>query len=506
VGRNQRDRLLVVGLDAADLNFIRSRQAQLPTFRKLLDTRLIFQPAAPKALSGSVWPSFYTGAHPGHHGIYQHLVWDAQRMGLRKIGPDWCWCRPFWADLEDRGRRVTVLDIPYSFPIFLKRGVEITDWGTHGQTRPLATNRRDVGEFLRKFGRSPIGRETPVKKTRAQLNSIHHTLLASVDRKCDLMLALMKEFEWDVFIGAFAELHRAGHMFFDEADALPGGSPETRLSEIYRAVDRALCRILEGVDLQKTTLVLFSLHGMMRDYGQGHLVKPVMERLNQIFLARHMGKNESTQRAGGLIGHLRRLVPSRVQYAVGEAAPDWVRQWVVEREIIGGIQWSRTPGFSLRTDIRAELRLNLVGRESKGLLETGSELCRAYQEFLKRAFLGLRDQETGDLLVDEVVEIPVLFPGERSHALPDFAITWRPLPLVRLATSPEIGSVESVPSGARGGDHTDFGFAAVSPSRAIQARLSATELPTVSNIWELGNLYMRLDELSATSAAYTSAA
>jgi predicted AlkP superfamily phosphohydrolase/phosphomutase len=501
VGRIQKEKLLAIGLDAADLNFVRSRKAQLPALRKLLDTNLIFQPAGPKALSGSVWPSFYTGSHPGHHGIYQHLVWDAQRMGLRRIGPDWCPCRPFWADLENRGRRVTVLDVPFSFPIFLKRGVEITDWGTHGQTRPLATNRTEVGEFLRKFGRSPIGRETPVKKTSAQLNSLHHKLLGSVERKGDLMLALMKEFEWDVFIGTFAELHRAGHMFFDEADALPDGSPDTRLSETYRAVDRTLCRILESVDLQKTTIVLFSVHGMMRDYGQGHLVKPVMERLNQIFLARHMGKIDSTRRAGGLITQLRRLVPSRVQYAVGEASPDWVRQWVVEQQIIGGIQWSRTPGFSLRTDIRAELRLNLVGRESKGLLEPGSQLCLAYQQFLKQAFLGLRDQETGDLLVDEIVEIPVLFPGKRSDALPDFAITWRPAPLVGRATSPEIGRVESFPLGARGGDHTDSGFAAVSPSRVIQGRLSSNELPPVSNISQLGNLFMRLDELTTSSAA-----
>ena len=132
-------------------------------------------------------------------------------MGLRLIGPDWCAFRPFWADLEDRGRNVVVLDVPYTFPVFLKRGVEISDWGTHGQTRPLAANRADVREFLRKFGPSPIGRETPVKKTPAQLDAIHKSFSKSVDRKRDLILALMKRFDWDVFIATFGELHRGGH-------------------------------------------------------------------------------------------------------------------------------------------------------------------------------------------------------------------------------------------------------------------------------------------------------
>jgi len=497
VSRIQNGKLLAIGLDASDLDFIRSRAAQLPTLQRLLDTKLLFLLAAPKALSGAVWPSFYTGSHPGHHGIYQHLVWDAQRMGLRKIGPKWCPCRPFWTDLESRGRKVTVLDVPFTFPIFLKRGVEITDWGTHGQTRPLAGNRPEVREFLRKFGRSVIGRETPIKKTRAQLNSVHHRLLANVDRKCDLMLALTKEFEWDVFIGVFGELHRGGHIFYEEADALTDGSPDTPLLEIYGAVDRALSRVLESLDLQRTTVVLFSVHGMMRDYGQGHLVKPIMDRLNQLFLDRHMGVGAPAQRTGGFVGRLRETVPSRVQYAVGAGAPDWLRQWVVEREIIGGIRWPRTPGFSLRTDVRAELRLNLVGRESQGLLEPDSKLCRAYVESLHRALLELRDQETGDLLAEEVVTIPALFPGERSHALPDFAITWRPAPLARRVASPEIGELESMPLGARGGDHTDFGFAAVSPSSAIQARLSSNELPPVEHIWDLGNLFARLDGLAA---------
>src|SRR5262249_36892197 len=264
-GMNGTAKLLAIGLDACDLGFIRRREAQLPTLRKLLDTTLLFEPAAPKALNGSVWPSFYTGSHPGHHGIYQHLAWDAHKMGLRFIGPELYHRRPFWADLEDRGRKVVVLDVPVTLPIFLKRGVEITDWGTHTQTWPVASNRPEVQKFLRKFGRSPIGREAPIEKTRGQIDAIHKRLIASIDRKRDLMLALIKEFDWDVLIAVFGELHRGGHIFYGETDALPSGSPDAPLLEIYRGADRALASILESVDLQRTTVIIFAAHGMSLD-------------------------------------------------------------------------------------------------------------------------------------------------------------------------------------------------------------------------------------------------
>jgi predicted AlkP superfamily phosphohydrolase/phosphomutase len=492
--RVERDKVLAIGLDACDLSVVRARKAQLPLLAKLTEAKFFLEPAAPKALTGSVWPSFYTGSHPGCHGIYQHIVWDPERMGLRLIGPEWCAFRPFWANLEDRGRNVIVLDVPYTFPVFLKRGVEISDWGTHGQTRPLAASRPDVDAFIRKFGPSPIGRETPVKKSRSQLDTVHRRLLKSVDRKRDLILAMMKRFEWDVFITIFGELHRGGHTFYEEADTMDGG-PETPLLEIYRKIDQALARLLESLDLERTTVVFFSVHGMMRDYGQNHLVKPMMDRINQVFLKRHFGREVRGRSAGGIVGWVRRVVPANLQYAIGEVVPDRIRHWVVEREIVGGIDWSVTPGFSLRTDVRAELRLNVIGREAKGMLEPGSKYSVAYVESLRRALLELRNHETGDLLVDEVVPIQTIFPGEHSHALPDFSITWRPAPVARRVASPEIGVLEAASHSARGGDHTDFGFVSVSPSRATRSQMSA--LPAVENIWSLGGLISRLDELAA---------
>lgn len=274
-------RLVLLGLDAGDINFIQSRASALPCLRQHLQSETLRVLKAPKALSGSVWPTFYNGADPGIHGIYQHLVWDARCMGIRRIGADWCYYRPFWQEIEQAGHHVMVLDVPYSFPVALKRGLEITDWGTHGQTFPVGCNQTSARALLKRIGKSPIGRETPIRKTSKELHTIHQQLIKSAEVKGRLILELAGMPDWEVFLAVFAETHRGGHIFFSEEDAKPFNHA-TPLLEVYQAVDRALASIVKQMDTQ-TTVVIFSAHGMAGDFAQGHLVRPLMKKSMRCF-------------------------------------------------------------------------------------------------------------------------------------------------------------------------------------------------------------------------------
>lgn len=459
-------RLLLLGLDAGDINYIQSRASALPCLQHRLHSGTLVTLEAPKALSGSVWPTFYNGADPGVHGIYQHLVWDAQRMGIRRIGADWCYYRPFWEKIEEKGHRVIVLDVPHSFPVALKNGIKISDWATHAQTFPVDCSPKDIQAILNRIGNNPIGRETPIHKTSAELHTIQRQLIKSADLKGRLIVELARQPDWDLFIAIFGETHRGGHLFFSDNDE-KAFTRVTPLLEIYQAVDRALTRIFEQVD-DETTVVVFAAHGMARDYSQGHLFRPLMKRINEVFVETYCGiPPKRALKANSLIPYLRKALPSRLQYAIGASAPDSVRQWVVEHDIIGGLDWSCTPAFALRTDIRTEIRLNLLGRESQGMLKPNSALHHQYVDFLTKVFLELRDCDTEARLVDEVVDTHRLFPGPRCAFLPDFVITWQPLPPMTHVTSPLVGDmICDQPLGARGGDHTDFGFAMVPDSLA----------------------------------------
>jgi predicted AlkP superfamily phosphohydrolase/phosphomutase len=468
-----RRRLLAIGLDGADLRIVREHVASLPVLRGLLERGRLYEPDSPRALSGAVWPTFYTASPPGEHGIYQHLVWDAERMRLRVIGPDWCWRKPFWADFDARGHRVVVIDVPYSFPCGILHGVEIHDWATHGQTRPLACNRADVA---RRLDRSPMGRETPVEKTPAQLRRAHRGILAGAAAKGATVADLVRDLDWDFFLVVFGETHRGGHLFFDLGDRTP-------LREVYEAADRAIGAALAAVDLAETTVVVFSVHGMGPNYAQSAVVRPLLRRINRTFVETELGVRTGPDRDRGLVRYLRDRVPSSIQHAVAAVAPDSLRRWVVDREIVGGLDWSTTPGFALRTDIRSELRLNLSGREAAGILPRGSTLHRRYVDRVRDAFLDLRDGESGAPLASAVVSIADEFPGPRADALPDLAVEWRAEPPATTVRSSKFGRFTTRAGGARGGDHTDRGFAVVAGPAA------ASSLPALETTTDFARLF-----------------
>lgn len=487
-------RLVVIGLDGADIDYIRSRTGSLPVLRSALQSGRVFLPRPPRALSGSVWPTFYTGTEPGHHGIYQHLVWDPGRMGLRRIGPNWSYRRPFWKDLEDEGARCIVFDVPYTYPVSLTRGIEVTDWATHGQTRPFAANRDDVKSMIRQSGSSPMGRETPVRKTAQQLERIRRRLLDSARLKSELLLRLMRGGDWDVFIAVFAELHRGGHVLWSTGDDAESGSGTTPLLDVYRAVDTALGQVLDAASSAGATVLVFALHGMARDYNQAHLVRPLLGRLNEWFIREHLALPSPRSASGGVVRALRRRVPARVQHAVGSAVSDGIRQWVVEREIVGGVDWTRTPCVALRTDIRTELRLNLVGRESAGMLPPGSELHDEYVRRVREVFFGLADRDTGARLVEDVIEPHELFAGPRAGSLPDIVVTWRAASPARRVSAPLVGSLELEPAPVRGGDHTDQGFAIL-----LDPRIPDDKLPPLTRTEEFARFIRHLAVPTASS-------
>ncbi len=479
----------MIGLDGGDLHFIRRRLAELPRLRAALETGELYETTMPPGLPGAAWHTFTNACEPGTHGLYQHLIWDPSRMGLRRMNPEWCYCKPFWGDLEQSGYEIGVVDVPYTFPTGLGKGVVVTDWATHGQTCPFACSRADVAQMIQRLGKSPIRRETPVRKTPSQLAGIRRRLLRSAKLKGDLLTQMIRELDLDMLICVFAETHRAGHTLFQDVDERDTAETSSALLDIYRAVDQQIGRVLDEVDPATTTVVLFSVQGMERDYAQGHLIPELMRRLNEAFLQKWCGSPPRPPRRGGAISRLRSLVPARLQHFVGDLAPEFVREFVVEQEIVGGLDWSRTPGFALRTDVRTELRLNLIGREARGFLERDSDLHHRYVDFVRKTFLELRDAETNALLVKDVVDNHQMFPGPLEDALPDLTVTWRPEPLARRVQSQTIGAFDLNPADVRGGDHTDNGFAIVFAGPPCR-----DELPPLTSTSEFGDFVKALAE------------
>lgn len=150
--------------------------------------------------------------------------------------------------------------------------------------------------------------------------------------------------------------------------------------------------------------------------------------------------------------------------------------------------WGQTRYFPVPMDSAGYLRINLAGREPRGIVQGDAEYDAVCQE-LEQALLSFRDLDSGERIVDEVLRLDDLAPKDAPYRdrLPDLVVTWRDVPPGRGIRSEEFGGLlwnpPTFPSG-RAGNHRDGGWLAATgagiPSGRSIERCSVLDLvPTV---------------------------
>ena len=463
MGDRNRPRVLMIGVDAAEFSFIQSSIHKFPTFQRLLHEGTLFRfRSSAEHIPASVWPTMYTGKSAGYHGITQHIQWDPASMRMRRISSDWVYCEPFWYDLARAGLGVTVLDVPFLFENKLPEAVEIINWGSHDLIGKFGATKDTLrSEILKRFGGHPMGYEIPVSKNTEQLVAMKKECVEGAEIKGKLSRWLRETTNWEFFLTVFGECHRAGHIMWRDHDEVHSHVPPGALLEVYEAVDAAIATTIEGVDLQNTTVVVFALHGMGFNFSQEHFVRRAMDRINATFFQEKIAGDNPIPKQRGVIRMLRESIPAPLQHAIARSVPVEVRDYVVSREVTGGLDWKKTPGFALRSDLYSFLRLNVSGREQQGILEPGSASYRKYIDHLIESFLGLRGTQTNIPVVSDVVLLQELYPGVRQHLLPDLLLRWKEDYPIQEVNSDSLGVVVAAPDSGRTGEHRPNGFAIV---------------------------------------------
>jgi predicted AlkP superfamily phosphohydrolase/phosphomutase len=457
-------KVLIIGLDAASIDFILPSLPSLPNLKRLIESGSLrrLRSTTSELLPAACWPTLYTGVPPGVHGVYYHLQWDAAAMRLRQIS-DWLYCEPFWCELERRGLRVVTLDVPMSWPSRLTRGLEVTDWGTHDRMTDFhASSPELAADIRRRFGGYPMGVEVPVRKSFAQLERMRDDVIEGVRRRAELGRWLLNLRDWDFGVIVFGETHRAGHLFWPHPEAEGIAHPAGALLSVYQAVDAAIGRLLEGRPLDEMTLMVVAAHGMGRNTSQEHFTRLIMDRVNLRFSdAPDAESSPSTVRQRSVMRVLREKLPARLQHAVGQLVPGAVRDFVVDRAITGGHDWARTPAFATLASVSGYVQFNLRGREAKGMLDDKTETFGRYVRWLREAFQSFRIADTGEPLVKSLTFTRDAFPGASQSNLPDVIVSWTGVPTVSKIHSPDLGTIDAALPTGRSGNHHPEGFSIV---------------------------------------------
>jgi predicted AlkP superfamily phosphohydrolase/phosphomutase len=475
-------RLLVLGIDAASPALLRRWAAEdkLPALRRCMDSGLHGPvEGLPGFYVGSTWPSFSTGLNPARHGFYRI---EQLRPGtyeffrpLEESGG--VGGVPFWKAASDAGRRVAVLDVPLTRVEEKLNGLQVVEWGGHDSVFGFhASSPRLMNEVLSIAGEYPLPSDCDEQRTSAQdFERFLQALERAIESKAKLTRALLAREPWDLFVQVFTESHCVGHQCWHIHDpSHPAHDPELLralgdpLERVYRALDRAIDQILQGAGDGHVLVV--AAHGMSSYRGAQFLLPEVLYRLGAAVPPSqpppHPGPAAATRQ---MARTLWRTLPAAAQEALRP-----FRDRIEPEGPAGGrsplrADLGRSPCFPVPNGMPVGgIRLNLIGREPRGVLRPGAEADQ-FCETLRRELLSIVDVRTGRPLVASVERTKDLYAGERLAALPDLLVEWSATPTgskahaggrgatVR-ASSPRIGEIEGSNAYVRTGEHLPTGM------------------------------------------------
>lgn len=452
-------RTLVIGLELGDgpLLLEGARGGRLPRLRALLDrgTHGLLGTTA-EQLHVSAWPSLYTGVGPGQHGVYYTFQPAPGVQGHQRFHEGLYGSPTFWRMLAEGGRRVVVLDAPYTHAEPGYPGPQVIDWGAWAQyLKKRSTPAELLGELERSVGSYPLGLEAHDIGLSAQdPDDIERRVLRALPVKARAAAWLMGRSQWDVFFTVFGETHAAAHYCWSPRDPA-----QSRLGRIHEALDRAIGEVVDAAG-EDTTVIVISGDAVGPNHAGWHLMPEVLAKLGVFASAElRQGDDQPPPAAAGFdpVKAVRDLLPKGFRKSLARLMPTEMRDKLAKRVDTAAVDWSRTRAFCLPSDLEGLIRVNLKGREPLGTVEPGEAYERLLDE-LTDALRILRDPANDQPVVAGVLRTDAAFPGARRDHLPDLIVQWSSPTPIEAVTSPAIGTVAAASPDGRPGTHKGPGF------------------------------------------------
>lgn len=430
-GATKNSSLLAIGIDAAESTLVRRmiEQKALPALASLLDKGKWLEVRSPSLIgSGCVWPTFLTGEEPSSHGIYSEWKWLPETMNLRRY--EGHHLTPFWKSLAQHGVSIGVFDVPFAPPVGLTRGFEVCEWWAHDSTGAgLRVAPTEISSVVQESPAHPLGSNRFFTVTPESTNDVEELAGACCEGarlRGSLATRLISETKPQLSVVVFPEVHHAGHQLWHTvARDHPiyfgrghnGESFEGLLKNVHREIDQ---QIGELIKLGADTVMIFALHGMRPALGFPSFLGPLLCERGFSQLAT-LSSQSWTGRAQSAFAAIKRHAPAPLKKLYYGMTPPTVTYKLARPTMLPAYDWQNTRAFSLPTDQYGWIRINLMGRESEGIVTVDQydTLCAQLEQML----LTLRS-ENGEALVQDVIRTSANSSEARDNPLPDLVVHW----------------------------------------------------------------------------------
>ncbi len=429
---NKGVRVLAIGLDAAEPTFVQQliEEGEMPALKRLLERGAWKRVESSAHIgSGSVWPTFITGTEPREHGMYAEWNWQPRTMSLMRANGHSL--KPFWKSLAGEGATIGVLDVPFAPMVNLPAGFEVSEWGAHDavegrmQISPESLNGLVSQTVPHPLQHENIDAGGPDDYER--LARVSSSCLDGVKLRGELASRLIVETQPELAVIVFTEIHHAAHYFWHTVaprhpfytDDRFRGLRDTSLvvHDIYREVDKQIDRLVEASG-EDASVMVFSLHGMQPTLGIQAFLAPLLLETNWARLSDWSSKSWR-ERALSLFAAMKRHAPAGLKKLYYKTLPRTATLHLAQPTMLPTYDWSRTRAFSLPSDQHGWIRLNLMGREAKGIVrpQEYEGTCRELRQMLLELVT-----EDGRRLVRDCLITSHSYEDALTQPLPDLIV------------------------------------------------------------------------------------
>ncbi len=357
-------RVLLIGLDGAEPALVeRWMDAGLMPALSSLRRRGAYLPCASTTPPATfpAWTTCVTGVNPGRHGIFDFTELKTGEYGLRFTGAGRRRAPAIWKVLSDQGRRVCVLGVPATYPPEPVNGIMVSGFDSPVCTSVDRSFVHPAGEYehvrewtFADFQESSIGpgwHDVALPK-----------LLHAIETKERIAAQLLRREPWDFTMIVFGESDTVAHHFWMFHDP---NSPRHRpghadaIQRVYERLDAAVAALIDAAGDDVSV-------GIVSDHGFGGSGTGVVHLNNRLAETGHLSfvlDRDSALKKAALTftppewrGPLFRRFRDLAARAEGQSR-------------FGGIDWANTRAWSEELNYFPSIRINLKGREAKGVVE-----------------------------------------------------------------------------------------------------------------------------------------
>ncbi|MEN3044578.1 MAG: alkaline phosphatase family protein [Candidatus Hydrothermales bacterium] len=199
-------------------------------------------------LTPSAWSSFLTGKNPGKHGILDFYELDENfeyRLSSFKLRKQ----KKIWNILSERKLKSIIYFVPFTYPPERVNGIFVSGFLTPSINSEFTYPLEFKNELLKRFPNYRITEN--IKFSKKNSYKFFEDLVELTDLHGDVMEYLIKNKEFDFFLGVFMTVDHVQHWLWDDKE---------KVEFIYKKIDEKIEKII-SIMPEGSLFVIMSDHG-----------------------------------------------------------------------------------------------------------------------------------------------------------------------------------------------------------------------------------------------------